>query len=259
MPEVTFFLLEESTTTASWLLSRFAAQPHLGTLFHRKKMLCSPTFNLLLPGSHISLSLVTPLFTETSWEITYFGGLEYLKIFLSSHFMAAWQELKTCSSKSWKTQSFHLPELQPRSRLFGGPCSVDVPELLSLLHIAPNLIKQQHIALLRSPTGGKKEERTSLRAVLPRAAAGRPEWLAGSWLGAITPWRLHLTVPGSWAGSAGRSINTWSGLLLVRQPKGVTLHVTPRFTDVWHKNCIYLVAHCAFFVKVFFSFDVNHF
>ena len=165
--------------------------------------------------------------------------------------MAAWQEfLKTCSSKSSKSQSFHLPELQPRSRLFCGPCSVDVPELLSLLHITPNLIKQQHIALLRSPTGGRKEEWTSLRAMLPRAAAGRPEWLAGSWLGAITPWRWHLTVPGSWAGTAGRSINIWSGRLMVRQPKCVTLHVYPLV--YWHKNCIYLVAHCAFFVKVFF-------
>ena len=151
--------------------------------------------------------------------------------------MAAWQEfLKTCSSKSSKSQSFHLPELQPRSQLFCGP----------------RLIKQQHIALLRSPTGGRKEEWTSLRAMLPRAAAGRPEWLAGSWLGAITPWRWHLTVPGSWAGTAGRSINIWFGRLMVRQPKCVTLHIYPLV--YWHKNCIYLVAHCAFFVKVFFFF-----
>lgn len=79
-----------------------------------------------------------------------------------------------------KESEFPPSRAAAKSRLFCGPCSVDVPELLSLLHIAPNLIKQQHIALLRSPTGGRKEEWTSLRAMLPRAAAGRPEWLAGS-------------------------------------------------------------------------------
>ena len=95
---------------------------------------------------------------------------------------------------------------------------------LFVTHRPKPSLKQQHIALLRSPTGGRKEGWTSL----PRAAAGRPEWLAGSWLQTITLWRWHLTVPGSWAGTAGGSLNMWSGRLVVQQPKGVILHVYPQ-------------------------------